>query len=108
MKIFISKIKELLMKKSINEKIKGWLINTSLLFLCLCLLLMFASLCNKYSETQYKVEAAKFEKEAAQSKANTESLKMQTAQIYFEAENVRLKAFIKAFSNGTYPNGEIK
>lgn len=22
---------------------------------------MFASLCNKYSETQYKVEAAKFE-----------------------------------------------
>jgi hypothetical protein len=33
---------------------------------------------------------------------------MQTTQIYFEAENVRLKAFIKAFSNGTYPNGEIK
>ena len=42
----------------------------------------------------------------AQGKANTESLKMQTAQIYFEAENVRLKAFIKAFSK--YPNGEIK
>ena len=90
------------------EKVRKWIVNTILLFICAGLFLVVLILCNKYDATHFNAEIAKYDREAAMYRAQTESVKMQTAKIYLEAEEARLKAFIKAFSNGTYPNGEVK
>lgn len=91
-----------------ESKFRKFCINTMLVFGCLIMFIILAILCDKYDSTHHNAKIAGYEMEAAQYKAQTESIKMQTAQIHLDAENERLKAFVKAFSNGTYPKGEIE
>lgn len=90
------------------RKFRTWTVNLILITGALCLVMLFLILCNKYETTHNNAKLAEYDMEAARYRAQTESVKMQTAQIHLDAENARLKAFIKAFSKGEYPNGEIE
>ena len=87
-------------------KFRETIINCILSFLCLCLLMVFMLLCNKYSKTHHQASTAYQDMKAAEYRAQTEQLKMQTAKVKLETEEIRLRAFIRAYSNAEYPGQE--
>ena len=79
-------------------KIRQWLINVAIGMAVACLFMLLLIICNNYSASHHKAQAASNDVKASEYRMYTEQLRMQTAKVHLEMEEAHLKAYIDYYS----------
>lgn len=83
-------------------KFKDVMLNFILLFALMSMMMVFFTVCNVFEESECRKTKAKNEEICSEYRKRAEQLRLENNELRQKIEKAKLKAFLKAYGDGTY------